>query len=126
MAENTATYQQQNKNNRLTITSLFFGIAILVMGCTGNVFAADSYLQELEAEATDTARTIGKELTPEEEAALALRDELERELKSKRTASHRFFIKLSNENKLEVLKVYKDSGKDLSKAANKVMDLYFE
>lgn len=103
--------------------------AAILLGLTviSPVLAAEAdYLSDLEAEAENSSQVISKKLTPEEKELLKLQDELSDQLQSKRAASYRFYSKLNEDEKLQVLKVFKQTDMDLSKTANLVMELYFK
>lgn len=103
------------------------GSILLGLTVISPVLAAEAdYLSDLEAEAEISSQVISKQLTPQEKELLKMQNDLTSALQSKRAASYRFYSKLSEEEKLQVLKVYKQSDKDLSKTANHVMELYFK
>jgi hypothetical protein len=113
-----------SKCRRIAISG---GAILLGLTVISPVLAAEAdYLSDLEAEAEISSQVISKQLTPEEKELLKLQDDLTDQLQSKRAASYRFYSKLSEEDKLDVLKIYKQSDKDLSKTANHVMELYFK
>lgn len=107
-----------------SIKQWFFTAILILFLPLSSVASADSYLNELEQEAENSARVSNSKvkISKEKQERLEKFSEL---LKFERPATFKFFKKLSLEKKSKVLTVY-GPDKKLSAASKKIFDLYFD
>lgn len=95
---------------------------------------ADDYLSELEAEAESSAAgaveggelSVGRGAIGSAKRVPAERASFERILELERPHVYTFYRRLSDAEKMQVVTRFNQGAKSISKAANQVLDLYFQ